>query len=417
MPTYEPIGNRKLFQRLTGGYGLTLVDEGVRVEVRYLRREHGTLVGEMDVLCEWAGASTYLGEGSLSCADLNLSSQTARNGRGKYCAERAKTLPGAFDWTGVIDEMCRRVIEAERNGLEAIVLDDAADEGPPDDVRVYGLSIPADSHSQLVADGGGLKSLILLLVLGEMARQGRPVLYVDWEWNERRHKARKQRLFGRDRLETLHYLRARAPITQEKDHIRRVCDQRGIQFIGLDSIGAACDGKLADDDVARAYNRALDDLPPSLAAAHVPKNGQDPKADLKAFGSAFFHNFARMTWTVRKQADDIENLATVLLTPHKQNDGARVKPVALEFTFAPARIAVQAVDPTTVEGFAERLPLPIRMRQELAHGARTYAELAAVLEAKVDSIIKAAKRGLDGSRQTFVRVRGADGINRLGLKA
>jgi hypothetical protein len=81
-------------------------------------------------------------------------------------------------------------------GTDAIVLDDAAMEGPPKDFSVHGLSIPADSHSLLVCDGDGMKSLTMLLVLGEMAKRGIPVAYLDWEWNAARHKRRKERLSG-----------------------------------------------------------------------------------------------------------------------------------------------------------------------------------------------------------------------------
>jgi len=87
------------------------------------------------------------------------------------------------------------------------MLDDAAEDGPPQDLLVHGLAIPADSHSILVCDGGGLKSFLLLLVLGEMAKAGIPVGYLDWEWNAPRHKGRKVRIFGHERLEHLHCLR------------------------------------------------------------------------------------------------------------------------------------------------------------------------------------------------------------------
>ena len=83
----EPVGNRRRFEPLPGGgYRLSLIDDAVHVEVRHLRRERHQLFGEMDVRCEWAGASVY--NGSVSCADLNLSSQSARDARGKYCAVR-----------------------------------------------------------------------------------------------------------------------------------------------------------------------------------------------------------------------------------------------------------------------------------------------------------------------------------------
>ena len=171
-----------------------------------------------------------------------------------------------------------------------------------------------------------MKSMLILLILGEMAKAGIPVAYLDWEWNAARHLARKRRLFGPERLDALFYLRCRNSLAVEQDHIRRFCEERAIAFIGLDSIGAACDGKLADDDVARAYNRALDDLPPSLAAAHVPKGTMEPGADPKAFGSAFFHTYAPITWGVKKQVGVDDDLVTIMLVPSKQNDGARAQP-------------------------------------------------------------------------------------------
>ena len=174
--------------------------------------------------------------------------------------------------------------------------------------------------------------------------------------------------------------------------MRQFCQDREIQFIGVDSIGAACDGKLNDDDVARAYNHALGSLPPSLAAAHVPKTAMDPAADLKAFGSAFFQNYARMTWSVRKQIGASDDLVTVMLVPHKQNDGARLPPVGLEFSFSPSRIDVRQVNPVAVAGLAETLPLAVRMQHVLKAGPLTIAEMASRLDAKPDSVEKASKR-------------------------
>jgi hypothetical protein len=407
----NPIGTRKVFDALPGGgYGLTFLDEGVRIEVRHLRRERHQLHGEIDVQCEWAGARTF--NGSLSCADLNLSSQSARDARAKYCAARAKSKPDEFDWCGALDEACRCVIEAEHKGTDAIVLDDAPAAAPPRDFLVHGLAIPADSHSQLVADGSGLKSLLLLLVLGEMAKQGRPVLYLDWEWNAARHLARKRRLFGEARLDSLFYMRCRHPLHVEADHIRRFCESHAIGFMAVDSIGACCDGKLADDDVARAYNRALDDLPPSLAAAHVPKNGQDQQADLKAFGSAFFHNYARMTWTVKKQpSPGDDDVVSVLLAPHKQNDGTRLRPVGLEFTFSPEQIAVRGVEPAAIEGLAQTLPVRVRMTHLLKRGPLTIAQIAKELDSKVDTVTKAVDRD-----KAFAKISNTlDGVQRIAL--
>jgi hypothetical protein len=208
--TCEAIGNRTRFERLPGsGYGYTLLDAPLRIEVRYLRREHGQLHGEVDVQCNWAGVRTH--NGSLSCSDLNLSSQTARKTLAKFCAERAQTKPQDFDWVGAINAACLLVISAERQGDDVIVLDDAP-EVAERDLDIHGLTVPADASSMLIAHGDSLKSLIALFTLGTLAQRGHKVLYVDWEWSADRHRARKVRLFGSDRLEGLHYLHCQAPL-------------------------------------------------------------------------------------------------------------------------------------------------------------------------------------------------------------
>ena len=410
----EPVGNRRSFDRLPGGgYAYTLIDDAVRVEVRYVRREWRQLHAEVDVLCDWAGAQRH--NSSLSRADLNLSSQPARKALAGYCTERAHTKKGDFDWQGVIDAACIEVIAADRAGEAPIILDDAPDMEDRD-FNVEGILIPADSVSMLIAHGDSLKSLILLFVLGTLARRRVPVLLLDWEWTGERHKRRKQRLFGFERLDTLHYLRCHAPLPIEADRIRRYCDQHHIAFVGGDSVAVACDGKLADDDTAVRFHRVCaNELPPSLWAAHVPKStvGPDAKATVGPFGSVFFSNLCRMTWQVKKQVGADDNLVTVALVPEKQNDGARVGHVGLEFDFAPDRIKVRNVNVATVAGLAANLPLNLRMEYALRHGSMSLVALADELDAKPDSIDKAARRG----QKTFTRVLGEDGIQRIALVA
>jgi hypothetical protein len=407
----RPVGDRRQLDRLPGGgYAYTLIDDAVRVEVRYLRREHHQLHAEVDVLCDWAGAQKY--EGSLSRGDLNLSSQTARKTLAKHCSERAKTKPGDFDWIGVIDAACLEVIAADRVGEAPIVLDDAPDTADRD-FDVCGLKIPADAVSMLIAHGDSLKSLVLLFILGTLAKMGVPVLYLDWEWTAARHLARKRRLFGPERLDHLHYLRCHAPLPLEADRIRRYCDEHSIAFAGGDSVALACDGKLSDDDTAIRFHRiCANDLPPSLWAAHVPKAsvGPDAKATVGPFGSVFFSNLCRMTWQVKKAIGTNEDLVSLGLLPEKQNDGDRLQPVGLEFEFSPDRIHVRTANLAEVDGLSDRLPLSVRMTDALKRGPMTFAALAEELGAKTDSVIKAANRN-----KTFTKVSGTDGITRIAL--
>jgi hypothetical protein len=407
----QAIGDRRVFDRLPGGgYAFTLLDEGVGIELRHLRREWRQLHAEVDVQCNWAGVRRH--KQSLSCSDWNLSKQADRHALAKHCQARAKTKPEDFDWDAAIDSACLEAIQAERNGSDVIVLDDAP-EVPQRDFDICGLHVPADAASMLIAHGDSLKSLLLLFVLGSLAHLGHRVLYLDYEWTAARHAARKRRLFGSERLESLRYLRCRAPLVIEADSIHRHCDEHAIEFLGVDSVGLASDGKLSDDDVAIRFHRALNNLPPALCAAHVPKSslGPDGKGDaIGPFGSVFFANLCRASWLVKKQPGVNEDLVTVGCFPQKQNDGARNRPVGLEFAFSPEQIHVRGVDLANVDGLAERLPLSTRMAHLLKRKPLTFAEIAEELSAKVDSVVKAANRG-----RAFTRITGQDGITRIAL--
>lgn len=394
--TTDLIGDRRVLERIPGGgWAYVFVDEGVRVEARYLRSDHGQLYGEVDVRADWAGATRH--KGSLSCAYQNLSSVSARSALAKRCAAFAKTTPDAYDWQGAIEAACAEIIGAARQGVDRpIVLDDAPDVVERDH-EVFGLQIPADATSMLIAHGDSLKSMLVLLVLGILALRGLSVLYLDWEWSADRHRRRKQRLFGPQRIEGLHYMRCNAPLVHEADRIRRFCDEQGITFIAIDSVGLACDGPLKDDDVAVRFHRALASLRPALCAAHVPKSTLSPDAKQDAvtpFGSVFFSNLARMTWSIKKQPGATDDVVTVGCFPAKQNDGARVKPTGIEFTFTGDTIGVRSVDLATIEGLAERLPMAARIAAVLRSGPLTIAQVAEELDAKPDSVEKALRRGM-----------------------
>lgn len=62
-----------------------------------------------------------------------------------------------------------------------------------------------------------------------------------------------------------------------------------------------------------------------------------------------------------------------------------------------------------VEGLADKLSLPARMAHLLKRGPMTYASIAEELNAKLDTVIKAANR----SPKTFAKVSGTDNVTRI----
>jgi hypothetical protein len=124
----------------------------------------------------------------------------------------------------------------------------------------------------------------------------------------------------------------------------------------------------------------------------------------------FFSNLCRASWLVKKEPGDSDNLVTVGLFPQKQNDGARSRPVGLQFGFDADQITVLPVDLAGVDGLSERIPLPTRIIHLIKRGPLTYAQIAEELDAKLDSVIKAVNRG-----KAFTKVSGQDGVLRIAL--
>jgi hypothetical protein len=390
----------KLFSTLrSGGYGLT-VNGDIRLEARHLRRERGQLVAELEVLCTLAGAQHFAG--SISTADLNFSSQTSRESRAKYLAKRARTtqkIDGetveTVDWAGYVDELAIRILRAEAQGDQAIVLDDAPDLGPENTVVVAGFPLLTDATSMLFAHGGGLKSLFALWLAGQLAQQGRRVLYVDAEWTAARHRARKHKLFGVERLDGLLYRRTMAPLSVELDSLRRLVDHERIDVVMLDSVVPLLDGKAADDDVAQRFMGACRLLPAVLALAHIPKSatGPDAQGTPSIFGSVFFHDLARATWYLKRQtATNNENVVTLGVFSDKNNDGPTTAAHGFEFVFHEAAISVRRVDLASVPEFASKQRVCQRMCDNLRTGPMTTEALADAIDTSPATVRNEVRR-------------------------
>jgi hypothetical protein len=154
-------------------YRLTVADLGITLELDRLRREHHELIGELSARCELPGARTV--DGSLSIADLNLSSARARQDRAKLLKERANTGE-QLDWVAILEEFSQRVLQADRMGLPAVDLRmiprPAANE---EMVEVSGLSLPRRHPTILFGDGGTGKSYLALWLAGRMVEMGMSV--------------------------------------------------------------------------------------------------------------------------------------------------------------------------------------------------------------------------------------------------
>ncbi|NLV32375.1 MAG: hypothetical protein GXY47_14630, partial [Acidobacteria bacterium] len=227
-----------LFEAITEDrYRLSLPEIGSVLEVDRLRREHNELLAELCVRCRLPGAKSF--GGTLSIADFNLSSGRARTERAKLLASRAGSK--SVDWTAALEELCQRVLTAERQGQPAVDLRTLERPAPDDSIRIDGLSLPRRHPAVLFGDGGTAKSYLALHILGNMAQRGMRVGLFDWELAGEDHRDRLERLFGPDMPEVV-YARCERPLTFEADRLVRIVREQRLEYAVFDSAAFACDG-------------------------------------------------------------------------------------------------------------------------------------------------------------------------------
>jgi hypothetical protein len=370
------------------GYLFELPQIATELRVERLRRERGELIGELSVTCGLPGTKSF--DGILSVADFNLSSARARTERARILADRAATN-GDLDWTGLVEDLCQRVLAAERNGRPAIRLRDLPRPAADDDLDVGGLRLLRRHPVCIFGDGGALKSYLGLWYGAQLARRGLRVLYADWEFSGEDHRDRLERIEGEDMPE-LWYVRAERPMVAEVDRLRRIVREERIDYAILDSVAFACDGPPEAAEVAFSYFRATRRI--GVGSLHVAHVNRSDTNDQKPFGSTFWHNGFRSTWFAKRSDTTADSASvTVGLYNRKANLGPLQPAVGYRVTFGDDRTTIATTDLGDVTELAAGLPLWQRMAGLLRAGSMTMVEMASELDVKVDSVSKAVRRG------------------------
>jgi hypothetical protein len=354
------------------------------------------------------GARPVDDRGTISAAEFSLSGQRARQERAGLLAKRSGNE--AVDWYGLLEELCLRVIQAERTGEPGVYLRDVPPPPPDRHLEIItGFPLLLDDPQIWFGDGGSLKSLLALFTGGKLESHGIRAAFFDWEWTASQHRGRFEHLFG-PQMPGLLYVRCERPLTEEADRLRRIIREERIAFGIFDSVAFACDGPPEAAETASAYFRALRSLRiGSLNLAHITKG---ENGDQRPFGSIFWHNHARATWFIKRASDSPDTRAVdVALFNRKANTGAARPVLGLEVVFDSNRIEIHRKDAALMEDFKSKLPTWHRMISALRTGPLTQAALASELDVSGETIRKAVQR----SRTTFTRIEGSDGITRIAL--
>ena len=176
------------------------------------------------------------------------------------------------------------------------------------------------SHTILYGSGGVGKGTFACYLITRLVAAGHRVLILDYENHGDEWARRYFGLAGRDGSEDVLWVAPltsswggrRGAIWQQAGDVRELAAAFRATFVVIDSIVPACGGSdPMDPGTVALYAGALELLGvPVLSLGHVTKAD-----DLRyPFGSVFWHNLARITWSLHRDGD------RVVLTHRKSNN-------------------------------------------------------------------------------------------------
>lgn len=383
---------KRTFTQQGLGYTLSVPDMAIEIAVDRLTRTRGELHGELSVTCGLPGGRSA--DGHLHNARFNLSGGTTRGTLAKVLAKRAGT--DDVDWEDLLEDFCRRVMAAEREG-DPVIEVGALPVPIGESYRLAPL-LPLGQTTILYGEGGTGKSTLSCLVAvaiqtgvspleGWIPRRA-PVLYLDWEGgrdsiNRRvRSVATGLRIPG---IVTIRYLdcRRRGALYSFAEDIARMVDREGYGLVVVDSVGMASgtssEGTDANESAIRLFQAFGYIGTTILADDHVSKaETEATNRPARPYGSIYKTNLARATYELRRQKT-ADGSSVLLLLNTKANDADTLPPQAIKVIHNDdGTIVYEALDdlPTEVAAAAGgRLTQADRLASFLAEGHLTDEQL------------------------------------------
>lgn len=407
------------FERIGGGYEASCPDLGITMTADEIDRKSGELRALVVVRSTMVGIKT-VDDNILKSTSLNFFAERTRNEFAKSLRQRCPGEAASLDWEGYLERFTQQVIAAERRGEPAISLRDYILPQSSGQFFIPRL-FSGEEITIWFGDGGSMKSYLMLAaaaamesgsadVLGFTPVSAKRVGIVDWEYSPAAHFRRLRRLCP-EGMPDITYIRSERPLVHEVDRLRRIVREESLDALCYDSIIGACDGAPESAQVANEFFRAARQVGvPALAIAHRTKADD---GDQKPFGSAFWHNLARLTWYIEKSQSTDEQI-NVAMHNRKNNDGPLFESQGFSVYFdglgtrtviSPSRVLDDPV-------LAERLPIKDRIADAISRGPLTMVDIADLTGIELNSISHTIRRG---EGKVFSRVTGPDGVTRITL--
>lgn len=382
---------RREFERAGLGYVIRIPELATEIAVDRLTRSRGELAGELMVTCAMPGVRSA--DGHVHQARFNLSSTTARRTLAGELRDRAP-LPDV-DWKDVLEDFCRRVLNAEREGAPTVVVGSMPTSIKP----AFALDpiLAAGKPTILYGEGGSGKSTLAVAiavsvqtgatVLPGMVARPADVLYLDWETSAEDVDAKVKGVAMGAEIEdgvTLRYRPMVGPLVEQLESIAREVASGPIGLVVVDSVGLAAgsssDGSDAAESALRLFSAFRQLGTTVLAIDHVAKTEADtPTRASRPYGSIYKVNLARATFELRR-VDSPGDRSSLALYNTKSNVGRRLAPIGLWVEHDEGTGAIAFGRQEITGELTRPLTIADQIADVLREGAMVPKEIASIID-------------------------------------
>lgn len=327
------------------GWRAILCDRTVRITVRRLRHDHGTLRGYIDVEYKAPGTPRLGLPARLAGEVVNLSSG---NERAKFANRLAERQPG-LEWRNLVDAFCVEVERRDDDQEPAVMIGNLP--APINSGWLLEGLLERNQTNSVHGDGAVGKSWLALAcavsvvtgleVLPGYKPAGRGgVLYCDYETDRDTMNARVQQIARGLGIAApgIWYQRMDGPFSDWVERLMMLCQREGIVLVVIDSIEAAMAGSTgagaSPNEGPSKISRALRQL--STTALLIDHINAEQAAGggvvARPYGNIFKRNWVRLAYHL-KQAKEAspDGYRHLGLFNVKRNNGAEYDPVGLKW--------------------------------------------------------------------------------------
>ena len=315
-----------------GIYKMTWPALSIVAEIDRIKESNHEVKAELSI-----SSSRITSPGHLRSGRINLTSTAARHSFAKSLLARESDV----DWDLIMEQVAVTILQEHRSGNPVVELDGNMDAPALDNKWVVSGIVQKNNPTLIYAPGSHGKSWVgqWLAVLADagISAGGLEVepstgLLLDWETDVVELSSRVtliRRGLGLTGPGHILYKAMTQGLAADIESIRKICVEKSVGLLVLDSLGSACAGEPESAEVVIRMFSCLRSLGvSSLCIDHVSKEGS-------LFGSVYKFNAARQVFEIKKSQEEDANKLVLALFHRKASNSRLRSPMGFELVFSP----------------------------------------------------------------------------------